>query len=324
MITLQRRHQWPFRATSLALKSRILRRVKVSRVLHVSRSTSETTFDIIYRIIPDGRKTPLMAELQPGAAVRFGGRFGTPVEEGISPECNHVIGVATGAGLGPLVGYAERALAAADGPERVDLFCGFRDLQDVCGGAAVEALKQQYPDRFSFMPCISKPMACTAVGLAGLSSSPSSAFSGMSSPPPPAPGFAQGRVSTAVPGMLADLNDRTHFHLIGNGQFVVDFQAGLLAGGVAEERVTTEKYFNGKATPDETVVDYVAGAISVPAAGGVNIGGSHEALWMASHITAGRSSSQLDAVWEIRAVNCCAEPRSVPMFSTAGIILYKN
>ena len=229
----------------------------------VSRSTSETTFDIIYRVIPDGRKTPFMAELQPGAAVRFGGRFGTPVEEGISPECDRVIGVATGAGLGPLVGYAERALAAADGPERVDIFCGFRDLQDVCGGAAVEALKQQYPDRFSFMPCISKPMACTAVGLAGLSSSPSSAFSGMSSPPPPpAPGFAQGRVSTAVPGMLADLNDRTHFHLIGNGQFVVDFQAGLLAGGVAEERVTTEKYFNGKATPDETVVDYVAGAIS--------------------------------------------------------------
>ena len=49
------------------------------------------------------------------------------------------------------------------------------------------------------------------------------------------------------------MSPTTHFHLVGNGQFVAEFQKGLLDGGVAEERVTTEKYFNGKATPDADV-----------------------------------------------------------------------
>jgi len=222
----------------------------------VTRSSSDE-FDVIYRVIPDGRKTPFMEKLAEGDAVRFGGRFGTPVADGIASECDRVIGVATGAGLGPLVGYAESALSDADGPS-VELYCGFRDLQDVCSGAAVEALQQQYPDRFKWTPIISKPMACTAVGLAGMATDVSSASADLQEV---APSFAQGRVSSAVPGMLGEVSGTTHFHLVGNGQFIVDFQAGLLAAGVSEERVTTEKYFNGKAEADEAVVNFIAEAI---------------------------------------------------------------
>ena len=114
------------------------------------------------------------------------------------------------------------------------------------------------------------------------------------------PAFTQGRVSSAVPGMLGEVSASTHFHLVGNGQFVVDFQAGLLAAGVSEERVvsalavantkpctptlaigiarcsqsrlptsefaivraqTTEKYFNGKAEADEAVVGFIKEAV---------------------------------------------------------------
>eukprot|EP00966_Prymnesium_polylepis_P306124 7074116-Prymnesium_polylepis.1 len=65
-----------------------------------------------------------------------------------------------------------------------------------------------------------------------------------------------------VPSLLGDtVSATTHFHLVGNGQFVVDFQRGLLEGGVAEERVTTEKYFNGKAEPNADVVEFVATAM---------------------------------------------------------------
>ena len=81
----------------------------------VTRST-DSEFDIIYRVIPDGRKTPFMEKLSEGDPVRFGGRFGTPVAEGIASDCDRVVGIATGAGLGPLVGYAEAALSDADGP----------------------------------------------------------------------------------------------------------------------------------------------------------------------------------------------------------------
>lgn len=235
----------------------------------VTRPVDDDSFDVIYRVIPDGRKTPFMESLAPGDTVRFGGRFGTPVADGIATDCDRVIGVATGAGLGPLVGYAEAALAAADGPAQIELFCGFRDLQDVCGGAC-EALAQAHPERFSFTPVISRPMACTAVGLAGIGGGGGggSITAGLlgdmadAAAPAPPPAFVQGRVGRAVPSLLGDaISSRTHFHLVGNGQFVKDFQQGLLQAGVPEARVTKEIYFNGKATVDEDEAAFVAQAM---------------------------------------------------------------
>ena len=59
----------------------------------------DLTENIIYRVIPDGRKTPFMANLAGGSPVRFGGRFGTPIAEGIAPSVDKVIGIATGAAI---------------------------------------------------------------------------------------------------------------------------------------------------------------------------------------------------------------------------------
>ena len=92
----------------------------------VTRSSAERCFDIIYRVIPDGRKTPFMERLEAGASVRFGGRFGTPIADGIAEDVDRVVGIATGAGLGPLVGYAEEALAAGS-RAHIELFGGFRE-----------------------------------------------------------------------------------------------------------------------------------------------------------------------------------------------------
>jgi len=247
----------------------------------VTRSVSADEFDIIYRVIPDGRKTPFMEQLSPAETVRFGGRFGTPVDEGVGSDCDRFVGIATGAGLGPLLGYAEDALAAPDGPECIELYCGFRDLSDNCGKAC-DALAAKYPDRFAWKPVISKPMACTAVGLAGLAgggiastlagdaapTGAASVASAIAPPPAASPAFAQGRVSAAVPSLLGDvISATTHFHLVGNGQFVVDWQKGLVDGGVDEKRVTTEKYFNGKAAPDEDVAAFIADAVGKRVAG---------------------------------------------------------
>ena len=235
----------------------------------VTRS-SGTTFDVIYRVIPDGRKTPFMEGLEAGAPVRFGGRFGVPVAEGIQPDVDRVVGIATGAGVGPLVGYAEAALASS--PEcSIELYGGFRDLVDVCCKDETSALAASHAN-FRFTPVISRPMACTAVSMSGLgaggasSSSITGSLGGglkLEGLEAPAPAFVQGRVGMAVPGLLGEVSATTHFHLVGNGQFVVDMQAGLLAAGVAEGRITTEKYFNGKAEPDEAVVEFIANALKV-------------------------------------------------------------
>ena len=229
----------------------------------VTRAPDERQFDVIYRVIPDGRKTPFMEKLTPGAAVRFGGKFGTPIADGIKDDVDRVVGIATGAGLGPLVGYAEATLAG-NAPPKVELYGGFRDLADVCCKAECDELAARHPDAFTFTPVISRPMACSAVNLASASAVPSSDLAdslGEGLAAPPSPSFAQGRVSRVVPGMLGEISRSTHFHLVGNGGFVNEMRDGLLAGGIDETRVTTEIYFNKKVEADEDVVAFIAEAI---------------------------------------------------------------
>lgn len=233
----------------------------------ITRSTRDI-FDVIYRVIPDGRKTPFFDKLEAGANVRFGGAFGTPVADGIAPDCDRVVGVATGTGVGPLLGFAEQALSERSDAPMIELYCAFSDLADVCGADA-EALAQRFPDRFRWTPVISRPMACTAVAMstssfvsAALGGSDTSAVTDASTGGDDGP-FAQGRITSVLPAMLGEVSARTHFHLVGNGQFVADLSAGLAAAGVAEDRVTTEKYFNGKAVANADVVDFVAKALQV-------------------------------------------------------------
>lgn len=194
-------------------------------------------FDVLYRVIPDGRKTPFMERLAPGDACRFGGRFGTPIAEGIDAKCDRVVGVATGTGIGPLLGFAEQALEAPGGPN-IEFFVGLRDLADAACVPELDALAAD--SRFSWSACVSRPSPCTAIAAAPLA----------------APRYS-GRVTSAVPGILGSVAS-THFHLVGNGAFVKEFKAGLIAGGVSEARVTTEVYFNGKAEPDPDVVAFVS------------------------------------------------------------------
>lgn len=200
----------------------------------VTRSSSPKTFEVLYRVIPDGRKTPFMELMGEGDVLRFGGRFGTPVAEGVASGAERVVGVATGVGIGPLLGYAEQALSDPSGPA-VELYVGFREQEDVCCADECEALSRAHPDRFCWAPCLSAPAAAATGGELG-------------------PGVLGGRVTAAVPALLGSKRS-THFHLVGNGQFVNEWKSALLTSGVAEECLTTETYFNGKALPGEGVVE---------------------------------------------------------------------
>jgi ferredoxin-NADP reductase len=129
------------------------------------------------------------------------------------------------------------------GRRRIELYGGFSSVADVCCAEALDALAAAHPDKFSWTACISRPAACAAV-----SATP---FAGER---------AFGRVTMAVPPLLRTTAS-THFHLIGNGQFVKDMQAGLLGASVDEARVSTEIYFNGKAQPEPLAVEHTAAAL---------------------------------------------------------------
>ena len=86
----------------------------------------------------------------------------------------------------------------------------------------------------------------------------------------------QGRLSTSSDNLKAlkdtvfdsGLED-THYHLIGNGQMVSEFKAGLEKAGVPNDKVTVEMYFNHKAEVDAETVDRIAAAVMESAFAGV-------------------------------------------------------
>ena len=190
---------------------------------------TEDTFDVVYRVLPLGRKTPSMAAsaAAAGFAAASARRSPRASARAASASC-----CSTGVGVGPMLGYAEAALAEAAGPS--SSCTGFRDRADVCCGEELDAL---LGPRFAWTPCITMPWACTAM-LAPLAAEPE-----------------QGRVSRVAPPKIG-ATDATHF-IVGNGAMVKEVKQGLLDGGVAEEAVTTEVYFNG-AEPDAAVVEFVA------------------------------------------------------------------
>ncbi len=194
--------------------------------------TEGSRVGILFRVIPGGRATPVMAALRPGEVVRFGGRFGAPIAAIVAADATEFVGVSTGTGLGPLHGFAAASLAA--GFERpITLYPGFRTRADVPFHDDLDALSAQFA-HFCWHPTLSAP-------------------------PDGWPGLA-GRVTRTVPPRP---HRHAHFHLVGNGAMVAELRGGLLASGIPAHRLTQEVYFNRTAAPDPAVVAAIAGLVGV-------------------------------------------------------------
>jgi NAD(P)H-flavin reductase len=184
---------------------------------------------ILYRIVKDGRTSARMATMQPGETIRIGGRYGEAVRALVA-DAPAFVGISTGSGIGPLHGFASRALSAGfDRP--ITLLAGFREAEDLAHGAELDALAAAHPN-LRWLPVLSRP----APGWTGLT----------------------GRVSDHVARVISP---DAHWHLVGNGTMIADLRAGLTAGGIRPERLTVETYFAKASTPDPAVVERVAAAM---------------------------------------------------------------
>ena len=158
-----------------------------------------------------------------------------------------VVMVSTGVGVGPCVGAIEESLlgrrrrdggsARADFPP-IHLVASYRTRGEVLYREHLDELQRGYPDRFSWREVITSE---------------------------------RGRLSSSVDNMkeltnASLFNDNagigtTHYHLIGNGQMVSEFQRGLERAGVPEGKVTLEMYFNHRADVSDDAVDRIANAM---------------------------------------------------------------
>jgi ferredoxin-NADP reductase len=76
-----------------------------------------------------------------------------------------------------------------------------------------------------------------------------------------------GRLSSSEDNVRLVINEdicsltETHYHLIGNGQMVKEWKAGLTEAGVPKERLTIKNYFNTFAEPSTEAIDRIASVV---------------------------------------------------------------
>ena len=184
----------------------------------VSRSDhSARRFAHLYRIIAGGRMTPRMSQLSTGAALFFHGPFHTPIQQEIQSDAERIVLIATGTGVGPLFGYAQKTLS--DGElRRVSLYASFREESHICLSDDLDLLARRHPN-FDWRYSVTHP---------------SNGWRGVT-----------GRVTDWVPGEIAKHKLNTyHFHLVGNGEMVHLVRQALHRAGVMRERVSVETSFH--------------------------------------------------------------------------------
>jgi len=202
----------------------------------VSRSTDKS-LDILIKVVGD--KSKRFSTAEPGTSLQFGGKFKVPILEGISTDTTkRVVFVSTGTGVGPCIGAIEKALEQGSFPP-IDLVASYRTESEVVYKDHLDKLQTEHPRKFSWKAIITSE---------------------------------QGRLSESDENLKALTNtnfdaglDSTHYHLIGNGQLVSEFKAGLEKVGVPKDKVTIEMYFNHKAEMDTEAADRIAAALTVTA-----------------------------------------------------------
>ena len=195
----------------------------------VTRSSAEArTFDVLYRVV--GKKSEIYQASKPGDSLRFGGKYKVPILEGIEREgLERVMGISTGVGVGPLIGFAEEALADPSFPQ-IHLFLGFREAKDVCCVAALRYLAEAHPERFSWSVILSSIYGHVSAG----------------------PNLWMMSMKTADAKIGS-----THYHMVGNGAMVNEWLEGLEKAGLPKERITHETYFNHKAEARQVEVEAI-------------------------------------------------------------------
>merc|ERR1712151_406346 len=202
----------------------------------VSRAT-ESSLDILIKVVGD--KSKHFATSKPGTELKFGGKFKVPILKGISKESTkRIVLISTGVGVGPCIGAIEKALQQEENDfPPISLLASYRTDSEVVYKEHLDELQRKHPKSFSWKSIVTSKEGRLSASDDNLKLLQSNSDDGL-------------------------LLEETHYHLIGNGQLVQEFQAGLRKAGVPDDKVTVEMYFNHKAAKDMEAVDRISEAVT--------------------------------------------------------------
>lgn len=187
---------------------------------------------IVYRVIPGGRLTPHLASAPSGFPVEIQGLHHQPIRLELAPDATAFLGVGTGSGAGPLVGFASQALASGD-TRPLRLLLGYREAEDIAFAPELDRLAAAHPG-FGWVPVLSAPSA---------------SWTGL-----------RGHVQDHLPALLGPMPG-AHLHLVGNMAMIRTVESALEAAGWPRRRVTHEGFFNWNAEADPAVAAALADAL---------------------------------------------------------------
>jgi len=197
----------------------------------VSRS-SASSFDVLIKTVGD--KSKRFASAEPDTPLRFGGKYHVPIYEGISKDdTKRVVMISTGTGIGPCIGAIEQMLDDKDFTAKIDLFPSYRNGSEVAYGDYLNSLVAKHPDQLQWNVFITSAMGRISGSDENI------------------------QLVAPVDKDVCSLTE-THYHLIGNGQLVNEWKAGLTKAGVQESKITVEYYFNFKSESNEEAIDRIA------------------------------------------------------------------
>lgn len=224
-------------------------------------SINQDGFQVLVKEV--GYKSHVFAVSEPETPVRFGGRFKVPIVEGIlaaaestdeedknskheEDPTRRVVMIASGVGVGPCVGAIEDLMksdsSASSKIAYIDLIASFRTSDEIAMGVDLDKLVEEPTSMgFRWLPVITEETG-------RLSSNGPEVLREM---------YLKPASSDATASPIRN----THYHIIGNGQLVNEWTAGLKMAGVPSSRVTTEAYFNHAAKPDPAAVETISEAV---------------------------------------------------------------
>ena len=168
--------------------------------------------------MPDGLFTEwLFSEARVGDAMQVAGPFGDfLLHEADAP----MLCVAGGSGLAPVLSMLQGALKTQKKTRAVTLFFGARTQQDLYMLDAIEALRQQWPLHFEFVPVLSSEPA-------------NSDWQGR-----------RGLIGDHFAAVLGDVLIDQHAYMCGPPLMIDSCAAHLVQAGVAEDNIHFDKFLD--------------------------------------------------------------------------------
>jgi len=182
----------------------------ITRAYSISSPPHENRFDLCLNRVPDGRFSPHLFTLEPGAELDFRGPYGNFVFK--DPIADSIF-VATGTGIGPFRSMLMAQLPH-DSQHQFTLVLGVRHEHGILYREQFEEMERLHPN-FKFRPTLTRPG-------------------------PEWGGFA-GRVQPHIMALLGDRRDMD-VYICGMKEMVDDMRAELKAAGLDRRRVIFEKY----------------------------------------------------------------------------------